>query len=332
MAGIRRVLGAALVALWATHAIAAPSSQTAADRVYHSGVVFTAGATQPMAQAVAIRDGRVVYVGTDAGAAGYIGSGTTTVDLNGKFLMPGIVDAHMHPLQAGTVMLKCSLNYDPLTVVQLQQRIQACIDETAAGEPDAWLEVVSWFQESMQPPGVKTSRATLDVLRTGRPIIVRSSFGHSVLANSRALALARITKSTPDPIGGKIWRGADGEPTGVLEDNAFEVFATLIPKPTAADEIAAAYAALDAMRAQGITSFLDAIAPVEDLAAFSDDVRGRATDGAGAFRGSDRAGGRWRSRCGRREGGRHSPNNMTKGRSRRRRASPYAMPSCSSTA
>ncbi len=121
----------------------------------------------------------------------------------------------------------------------------------------------------MRPAGVTTSRATLDALKTKRPIIVRSSFGHTVLANTRALQLANITADTKDPLGGKIWRDASGEPTGLLEDAAFNVFETLIPQPTAADNVAAAEAALKAMRAQGITTFLDAIAPDEDLAAFA---------------------------------------------------------------
>ena len=84
----------------------------------------------------------------------------------------------------------------------------------------------------MRPAGVKTSRASLDGLKTMRPILVRSSFGHTVLANSRALALAKITKATPDPIGGKIWHESDGSPNGLLEDAAFDVYSDLVPKPT----------------------------------------------------------------------------------------------------
>ena len=114
---------------------------------------------------------------------------------------------------------------------ELQQRVQGCLDQTKSQEPNTWLEVVSWFQESMRPAGVKTSRATLDVLNTKRPIIVRSSFGHTVLANSRALALAKISAATPEPLGGKIWRDANGEPTGLLEDAAFDVFRQLCPSP-----------------------------------------------------------------------------------------------------
>jgi predicted amidohydrolase YtcJ len=250
---------------------AAASSPNAspADRVYRNGVIFTSDAGNGTAEAVAIRDGRIVYVGGNQGLSPFVGTATVSVDLKGRFLMPGLVDGHMHPLEAGTQLLKCSLNYESLTVAELQQRVQSCLDHDASRDPNAWLEVVSWFQESMRPAGVRTSRATLDVLKTTRPIILRSSFGHTVLANTRALALAKITASTPDPIGGKIWHEANGEPSGLLEDAAYEVFSSRLPKPTAEQNVAGATAALKAMRRQGVTTFLDADAAAEDMAAFA---------------------------------------------------------------
>lgn len=248
------------------------SANTTADRVFRNGTVFTADGQT--AQAVAIRDGRIVFVGNDDAVAPFIGSSTQVTDLQGRFLMPGLEDGHMHPLEAGLKLQKCSLNYESLTIEEMQRRIQACLDQTKNKEPDGWLEVVSWFQESMRPAGVKTTRATLDVLKTSRPIIVRSSFGHTVLANSRALALAKITKATPDPLGGKIWRDGQGNPTGVLEDSAHAVYSQLLPRPTAEENIVAAKAALKAMNGQGVTSFLDADAAAEDMAAFSAVERG----------------------------------------------------------
>ena len=257
------------ILLGASAALAQAPAGGKADVVYRNGVIFTADARHSTAQAIAIREGRIVYVGADQGLAPFIGSATATIDLKGRFLMPGLVDGHVHPLEAGLQLLKCNLNYDSLTVPEFQQRVQACLDQSPPKDPNSWLEVVNWFQESMRPAGVKTSRATLDVLKTTRPIIVRSSFGHTVLANTRALELAKITAATKDPIGGKIWRDASGQPTGLLEDAAFDVYATLLPKPTADDDIAGAKAALKAMNRQGVTSFLDAVAPEEDIAAFS---------------------------------------------------------------
>lgn len=245
------------------------AADTPADRVYRNATVFTADALNPVAEAVAIRDGRIVYAGSNSGVAPFIGPSTKVTDLHGGFLMPGLIDGHLHPLAAGLQLQGCSLNYESLTVADMQQRVQACLDKTKNQEPDGWLEVDSWFQESMRPAAVKTSRVTLDVLKTSRPIIVRSSFGHTVLANSRGLALAKITKATPDPPGGKIWRDADGNPTGLLEDSAYAVYSNLIPKPTPEECLAAAKAAQQALNRQGVTSFLDAVGSPADMAAFT---------------------------------------------------------------
>lgn len=269
MSMLRSVVMTGSVLLAVVPAVAVEAASAAADRAYFNGVVFTADAGGTIARALAIQGGRIVYVGDDAGLAPFLGPATVRVDLASRFLMPGLVDGHMHPVEAGSTLLKCSLHYDALTVVEFQHRIQACLDGAKSAGPDDWLEVVSWFQESMRPAGVTTSRATLDALETKRPVVVRSSFGHTVLANSRALELAEITAATKDPLGGKIWRNAAGEPTGLLEDAANDVFATLLPKPTAADNERAALAALDAMKRQGITSFLDASAADEDIAAFA---------------------------------------------------------------
>ncbi len=268
---MRLPLTALLIVVALVHAKpdVARAAEAPADRIYRGGVVFTADSEHPSASAIAIRAGRIVYVGVDAGVVAFAGPATTTVDLAGRFLMPGLVDGHMHPLDAGRALLQCSLDYDALTFAEFQRRVQACIDASVAEEPDGWLEIVDWFQESMLPAGTKTDRTMLDGLKTRRPVLIRSSFGHTTLANTRALELAKLTAETPDPVGGKIWRDANGEPTGLLEDAAQDVFAELLPPATPAADQAAAAAALEAMRAQGITSFLDAAATEASIVAFT---------------------------------------------------------------
>ena len=252
MASVMTSLGAMPLAAAETATSASPTAgaatATPAESVYRNGYVYTVDAKDSVQTAVAIRDGRIVYVGDDAGLAPYTGAKTQVVDLQGKMLMPGLVDGHMHPLQGGAALLKCSLNYEQLTVERMQAKIQACLDATAKQEPDGWLEVVNWFQEGMLPAGVVTQRAVLDALKTKRPIFVNSSFGHSGLVNSRAIALAGIGANTADPLGGKINHDATGNPTGLLEDSAQDLVTDKIPKPTAADDVKSATAALDAMR------------------------------------------------------------------------------------
>jgi predicted amidohydrolase YtcJ len=244
-------------------------SQAAADMAYRHGRVYTVDAHDSVQQALAIRAGRIVYVGSDAGLAAFVGPKTTVVDLHGRMLMPGLVDGHSHPLQGGATLLKCNLSYEQLRVEQVQSRIQSCLDQAQAGEPDAWLEVVNWFQEGMLPAGAVMNRAMLDVLKTKRPIFVLSSFGHTALVNSRALQIAGIKAQSRDPLGGKIGRDASGNPSGILEDAAQEAVAKLIPQPTPADNVKAALAALDAFRKQGVTTFLDAMAEQPSLEAFA---------------------------------------------------------------
>ena len=265
----RRVKGGTLLllALLATGASAA--EPLPADAVYQHGYVYTVDAQDSVQQALAVRQGAIVYVGGDARVKPFIGKNTHITDLHGRMLMPGLVDGHMHPLDGGAVLLNCNLNYERLTVAQMQAKIQSCLDQSKDKEPAGWLLVGNWFQEAMLPAGAVTTRLTLDALHTQRPILVTSSFGHTALVNSRALALAHITAKTPDPLGGKVRRDASGNPSGILEDAAMEAVESAVPQPTPAEDIKAAEAALDAMRAQGITTFLDAAATPRTLAAFA---------------------------------------------------------------
>ena len=264
VAALATVAAALALTAWTAPAVAAP-----ADAVYVNAYLYTVDARESVQEALAVRDGRIAYVGSNAGARALAGSATRVVDVQQHLLMPGLVDGHMHPLEGGTVLLKCNLNYERLTVAQMQSRIQACLDQTQAADPDKWLEVVNWFREAMLPNGVATSRTTLDTLKTRRPIFVMSSFGHTALVNTRALQLAKLTAGTPDPLGGRIVRESSGAPSGILEDAAFEKVTAIIPKATPAEDLKAAAAALDAMRKQGVTTFLDAMATPQTLAAFA---------------------------------------------------------------
>ncbi|MFC3458151.1 amidohydrolase [Massilia haematophila] len=260
---------ALLCALLPLAAVAARADAPAADLVYRNGHVYTVDGQDSVQQALAVRAGRIVYVGENAGVKPLIGRRTRVIDLRGRMLMPGLVDAHMHPQSGGSRLLNCSLDYLPLTVPQFQARIQACLDRDKTTAPDRPLLVVNWFQQGMRPVGTVTTAAILDALRTARPVIVRSSFGHSVQLNSRAIALAGIRRDTPDPAGGRIMRDAGGAATGLLEDAAQDLAMRLLPPLTGPENLAASKAALTAMRRQGITSFLDAWTDIETMTAFA---------------------------------------------------------------
>ena len=283
-ARIRTAHGALLLAGLTLGAITvAAGADAPADALYVNAYIYTVDAHDQVAEALAVRHGRILYVGTSRAARALAGPSTRSIDLNGRLLMPGLVDGHMHPLEGGTALMKCSLHYERLTVAQMQARIQTCLDATRAGEPDRWLEVTSWFREAMLPSGVPVTRATLDALKTRRPIYVMSSFGHTALVNTRALKIAAIDPATPDPLGGRIDHEVSHEPSGILEDAASDLVSAHIPKPTAAQNVKAALAALAAMRAQGITSFLDADTFPESLAAFAAAERSGGLSARGHF-------------------------------------------------
>jgi predicted amidohydrolase YtcJ len=172
---------------------------SAGDFVFRNGYVYTQNAAETVAQAVVVTRGRIVFVGTDSGAQGFIGSQTRVIDLGGRMLMPGLVDGHLHALEGGAQALSCNLNYASLTVAQFRTMIQACLDATKDKGPDVWLKVVNWDRQAMNAVDRDPTRADLDSLQTTRPILVRSIDFHTRLSNTRAITLAGITRTTPAP-------------------------------------------------------------------------------------------------------------------------------------
>ncbi len=236
------------------------SGEGPADTVLRNGHVTTIDTNDSTQQAVAVRDGTIVYVGTNAGVEAWIGGSTKVINLGGRMLMPGFVDAHLHSLAGGRALLLCDLAYAPLSQAQLAGKLQACLDASSDQEPDAWLEAVNWDRQSTASIDGDPTKALLDGLNTRRPIAVTSSDFHGVLANSRAFNLAGITAATPDPAGGKFLRDAGGAPSGICEDAAGFDLKAAIPADTDADLLKQGRAALAALRAQGITTFMDAAA------------------------------------------------------------------------
>ncbi len=253
--------------LYASTAVAAPF----ADHIYVNGVVYTVDASDSVQQAVAIRDGRIMAVGSDAQIRALAGPATRTVDLAGKMMLPGLVDAHLHPLGGGALLRSCSLAYESLDTSAIGERIRQCL--TAQPLPaGAWLQVQAWFRQGM-PAGTDLSAAVLDSIEPTRPVIVVSSDHHTLAANSAAMRAAKLSAATVAPSNGKILRLPDGRPSGIFEDGAMEsVMQAMPPLPAAAAQAQRrdyALAALSALNAQGVTTFLDAAADPHSLQTFT---------------------------------------------------------------
>jgi len=239
-----------------------------ADIVLTHGFIYTGDSARRVADAVAIRKGVIALIGSNRDVMRQIGAQTQVIELHGRMVMPGLVDGHMHPLDGGRLLITCSLDYAALTVGEFQSGIRKCLQNPRLINK-GWMIASSWFQEAMKPAGTVLTKAALDAVDANTPIVVRSSFFHSFLLNSAALRKAGITAVTKAPPGGAIIRDSHGEPTGLLEDAAISLVDAVIPAATPEDNLRAAQAALDAMRRQGITSFLDAWALDPALTAFS---------------------------------------------------------------
>ncbi|MFT5134544.1 MAG: putative amidohydrolase YtcJ, partial [Gammaproteobacteria bacterium] len=211
-----------LIILTAQLLIASPlvnSAQEKADTVLSNGYVYTVNKSQALAEAIAISNGRIVYVGNNEGVSDYVSVATKVIDLEGRMVMPGINDGHLHFLALGTT-LQCSLDYEALTMVEVRERITICVERSGDAPVDSLLNVFNWAWQKIKPTGATYSKADLDKISTQRPIALRATNTHVTVVNSRALKLAGITVDTADPPGGKIQRDANGIATGVLVDAA----------------------------------------------------------------------------------------------------------------
>lgn len=262
----KRFAACTAAALILAPAAAAQAAPKPADKVLRGGNIRTFDARFSVVRALAIRDGKVVYAGGVHGAQRYIGKRTKVQDLGGRTVMPGLSDAHIHVLPGGQQLVTCNLEYAALTTAQMQARIQKCLDDEKGAT--GFLQVVNWYRQAMLPAGTDATKATLDALRTDRPIIVSSSDGHTTLLNSKALEVTGITRDTADPPSGRIDRDASGEPTGILEDAAGELATAKVPPPTAKDDQDALAAAMRDLAKAGVTAVGDQIVTAETLRAY----------------------------------------------------------------
>ena len=239
----------------------------AADLVLRGGAVYTLDAARSWAQAVAVRGGRIVYVGSDAGVLAFVGARTRVIALGGHMLLPGFQDAHVHPLSAGLEHGLCELGG-----LETREAVVAKIRACAAEQPGPWL-VGSGWELTLFPAG-SPDRRLLDELAPDRQVFFWAADGHSAWVSSRALAQAGIDAATPDPPGGRIERDpATREPSGTLRESAAERVARLLPRPTLEERRTALRWAAQRLVALGITAAQDASAAPEDLATYRDAER-----------------------------------------------------------
>jgi len=221
-----------------------------ADLVLLSGQVLTMNQRQPKAEAVAIKSDHIIKVGSNREVKSLIGKATRVIELNGKTVLPGFIDTHVHVVDFGRLLMWLDVNGVD-SIVELQQRLKEYLSKTA---PHKWVVGRGWddsrFSESRLP-----NRFDLDEVAPDNPVILYYKCGPVCAVNSKALELADITKSTPNPIDGVIDKDAKSlEPTGILRGTATDLVFQKVPEPKFAELVEASALALQKMVKTGITS------------------------------------------------------------------------------
>ena len=229
------------------------------DLILHNGRIVTADAAFTIAEAVAIRDGRFLAVGRSDEILRLAGPDTEMVDLAGKTVLPGLIDTHAHVERAG--LLNCTVGFEGVSNIdEALARVRAGAERTPGGE---WIRGRVWHPFAQLREKRFITRWELDTAAPDHPVFLPVS--HFSLVNSRALALAGITRDTPDPDGGKIHRNADGEPTGILEEAAEELVERLLPPWTFDEQVAQMKDAMAYFNGFGLTSAISAAVSPGDL-------------------------------------------------------------------
>lgn len=223
-----------LTGMCLSSALVQAQNNPVADAIVWNGRIYTVNEKQPWAEALAIRGGKILAVGSAKDVEAYRNSSTKVIDAHGQLVLPGFEDCHIHFMDGSLGLLQVDLN-DAKTVAEIQKRVT----EYAASHPkEPWITGMGWTYPTFRPSGLPDKKILDDVV-PNRPVYLVAFDGHSSWANSKALALAGITKQTPDPPNGKIVRDANGEATGALKESAGDVVARLMPKPTREERLAA---------------------------------------------------------------------------------------------
>lgn len=250
-----RALSAAALLTAATARLTAQAAPAAAsaDVIVHNGRIYTAEAARPIVDAIAIRGGRVVFAGDAAGARALAGANTRVVDLAGRTVIPGMTDAHAHVVGLGDKLRSVDLvetrSYDEV-IARVVERAR----NTPKGE---WIFGRGWDQNDWG----NTNWPTHDALTRAvpdHPVVLTRVDGHAVLVNAAAMRAANLTRASRSPAGGEIIKDAQGNPTGVLVDNAENLVAGVIPSPSRAQVKELIAASIAEMHRWGLTGVHDA--------------------------------------------------------------------------
>ncbi len=228
------------------------------ETVFFNGTIYTVNASQPWAEALYIKDGIIEYVGDSEEAKNRASENAQVIDLEGAFMMPGIHDVHLHPLEAATDNFQFILDDNIADPEDYAADISDAVQQNPGTD---WL--LGWGHWIDVPlSATRLPKEIIDEVAPDRPVAIMEQTSHSIWCNSKALELMGIDNNTPDPPGGIIMREADGEANGLLIDNAGNLLLDIALAPTAEraqnDYAGLTEFALPELAKYGITSICDA--------------------------------------------------------------------------
>lgn len=238
------------------------SNPNSNKKAFINGKVYTVNVKQPLAQAVLIEGNKIIFVGSNEEAKKLIDKSTEVIDLQGKLMLPGFIDDHVHFTSGGFYLQGIDLRPAKSTA-----ELRAILKKYAEKHKGKWITGGNWDHEAWEVKDLPT-KEMIDDITPNTPVFVDRFDGHMALANSFALKLAKITKDTPSPEGGLIVKDPKtGEPTGILKDNAMSLIYSIIPSATEQETYNAAITALNHAKELGVTSVQD-ITYSQDLAVY----------------------------------------------------------------
>jgi hypothetical protein len=250
---LRRTAALLFVTGLSTFGAAPARAAEAPQLVLFHGHILTVDAKDSAVQAIAVRDGKIIAVGTDRDMLKLADPATRRIDLHGRTATPGLIDSHAHIAEAGVDEMYHVPLSDVSSVAEAVARVRAAV---ATLKPGEWVQGAGWDEGKLAERRYLLA-ADLDPVSPNNPVWLEHTTGHYGVANSAALRLAKIDAATPNPKAGTIDRDAQSKPTGVLKESAMDAVTDLIPPPRAEQLRAGILHSIDTMHREGMTAVKD---------------------------------------------------------------------------